>query len=306
MWAKSNPMLYGKRLIIQAMIGGYTQFLTKVQGMLPHIEATINKTIRNFIWENDVHPRITLKHLYKPLNDSGLNLLDIQTRNEAINLVWLRDYLNLTPSRQTWAKVTDILINAAAPPGTSAVATINTFLQTWELPSKGPRVATMNQNIRRMLNIAKKYKTNLATIRLSPGVRATLLAWYHPGAATRPLTNVKAKCLLKNHVAKTVKDMINIAKKLRERTRTRAHSPSQACICMECIQDRRKGCKNPHACAVEAETCLNNIAPKYNPLAIKHHDTLSLTPNRKARNTIARTTDQGITFNPDNNMQRWH
>ena len=297
-WAKSNPTLYGKRLIIQAVIGGYTQFLTKAQGMPPHIEAAINEIIRNFIWENDVHPRIALKHLYKPLNDGGLNLLDIQTRNEAIDLVWLRDYLNLTPSRQMWAKVTDILINAAAPPGTSAVATINTFLQTWEPPSKGPRAATLNQNIRRMLNIAKKHKTNLAAIRLSPGVRATLPAWYHPGAATRPLTNVKAKCLLKNHVAKTVKDMINIAKKLRERTRTRAHSPSQACICMECIQDRRKGCINPHACAVEAETRLNDIAPKYNPLAIEHHDTLSLTPNRKARNTVARATDQGITFDP--------
>ena len=298
-WAKSNPTIYGKRLIIQAVIGGYTQFLAKAQGMPPHIEVAINKMIRDFIWDNDTHPRIALKHLYRPLDEGGLNLLDITTRNEAIELVWLRDYLNLSSSRQMWAKVTDILINATAPPGTSPMARINTFLQTWTPPTKGPRAETMNKNIRRMLDVAKKHDTNLAAIRLSPRVRANLPAWYHPGAVTRPITNVKAKCILKNHTAKSVADMIQIGKKLRVRMRGTTHTPTQACICIECVQDRQKGCKNPHACAVEAETRLNDIAPKYNPLAQEQHDNLSLTPNRKARNVAAHaTTKKGIIFDP--------
>jgi ribonuclease HI len=44
--------------------------------------------------------------------------------------------------------------------------------------------------------------------------------------------------------------------------------------------------------------CLNDQAPKYDPLAIEPHDTLSLTPNRKARNTTAQVLNQGIIFNP--------
>ena len=100
-----------------------------------------------------------MEYMHKPLNKGGLNLLNIKACNEAIELVWLRDYLNLSPSRQTWAIVTDILINATAPPpsaGTSVVAVVNTFLQSWNTLSRGPRLTTLNKGIVRMLNIAKK------------------------------------------------------------------------------------------------------------------------------------------------------
>ena len=48
-WVKSNPTLYRKRLILQVVIGGHTQFLAKAQGMPLHIGVTINEMIRNFI-----------------------------------------------------------------------------------------------------------------------------------------------------------------------------------------------------------------------------------------------------------------
>ena len=169
-WGLSHPTLYGKWLIVQAVVGGHTQFLTKAQGMPPHIEAAITKIIRNIIWDNDEHLRIAPEHLQRPLKEGGLNLLDIEARNEAIELVWMRDFLNLTPSRQTWATVSDILTNATAPLGVSAVAIINAFLQTWRPPTKGPRADLLNENIKRMLKVAKTYGTNLAAIRLSPSV----------------------------------------------------------------------------------------------------------------------------------------
>ena len=93
-----HPTLYGKRLIVQAVVGGHTQFLTKAQGMPPHVEAAIKKIIRDFIWDNDEHPRRALEYLYRPLKEGGLNLLDIEARNDAIELVWMRDFLNLTPA----------------------------------------------------------------------------------------------------------------------------------------------------------------------------------------------------------------
>ena len=169
-WGRSHPTLYGKQLIVQTVVGGHTQFLTKAQGMPPHIEVAITKIIRDFIWDNDEHPRITLEHLHRPLKEGGLNLLNIEAQNEAIELVWMRDFLNLTPSRQTRAIVTDILINVSAPLGALAVALVNTFLQTWRPPTKGPRADLLNESIKRMLRVAKKYGTNLAAIRLSPKV----------------------------------------------------------------------------------------------------------------------------------------
>lgn len=297
-WSRSHPTLYGKRLIVQAVVGGHTQFLTKAQGMPPHIEDALTKVIRDFVWDNDTRPRIAMEYLHAPLKHGGLNLLDIKARNDAIELVWLRDYLNLTPSRQTWAIVTDILINATAPPGSSAVAITNAFLQSWNPPTRGPRLALLNDGIIRMLKAARTYKTNLAAIRLSPGVQAALPAWYHPCSESRSITNVSAKCLLNNHNAKTVADLVKLANKAQAQERNRNHVPDQACVCIECVHSRQMGCKNPHACALEAKLRISDIAPKYNPLTYTHHDTLSLTPDRKARNEEARIEGKGIAFDP--------
>lgn len=279
---KSHLTVYGKCLIIQAVVGGHTQFLTKAQGMPAHIEQALTKMICDYVWDNDTHPRIGLNYLYYPLNEGGLNLLDIKTRNEAIELVWLRDHLNLIPSRPTWAIVRDILINATAPPGTSAIVTTNTFLQSWNPPSRGPRLETLNEGIRHMLWTAKKYKTNLAAIRLYPRVRATLPTWYHLAAAPRPLTSVHTKCLLNKCMMSTIMDLIKLTNKTTTRAQNGTYIPSQACVCIKCIKDRQGGCRNPHTCAMEAKSRINNIAPKYNPLAIEHHNDLSLTPDRKA------------------------
>jgi len=55
-WEKAHPTLNGKRLIIQVVVGGHTQFLTKAQGMPEPIEKALTKIISNFIWGEDNKP----------------------------------------------------------------------------------------------------------------------------------------------------------------------------------------------------------------------------------------------------------
>jgi hypothetical protein len=62
-WNKTYPTMKGRKAIIQIIVGGYTQFLMKVQGMPPHIEAALTKITRDFIWERDSSPRIALEIL---------------------------------------------------------------------------------------------------------------------------------------------------------------------------------------------------------------------------------------------------
>src|SRR5260370_23298688 len=114
-YSKGHPTLNGRKIIAQIVIGGYTQFLTQTQGMPENIERTLTKIIRDFEWEENVSLRIAINYLYYPVEEGGLNLLDIKTRNEAIETVWLKKYLNLSLSRPTWAKITDIIIDATAP-----------------------------------------------------------------------------------------------------------------------------------------------------------------------------------------------
>jgi len=51
-WGKIRPTIEGKGTIIQAIIGGHTQFLSQAQGMPSRIESVITKIINDFIWDD--------------------------------------------------------------------------------------------------------------------------------------------------------------------------------------------------------------------------------------------------------------
>ena len=49
-WEKVHLTLNRKRIVIQTIVGGHTPFLTKAQGMLPHIKEALMNIISRFIW----------------------------------------------------------------------------------------------------------------------------------------------------------------------------------------------------------------------------------------------------------------
>jgi hypothetical protein len=108
-------MLNGKCIIIQAIIGGHMQFLAKAQGMPLCIETALINIMSKFIWDQGTKPRIAMDSLRCPIHEGGLNLLNIKARNEAIEIIWLKVYLNFSLSCQKWATVMDHIILAAAP-----------------------------------------------------------------------------------------------------------------------------------------------------------------------------------------------
>ena len=298
-WKKTYPTMKGRKTIVQIIVGGYTQFLTKAQGMPTHIEAALTKIIRDFMWENDSSPRIALGVLQSPIEQGGLNLLDLKARNEAIDIMWLKSYLNFSPSRPTWAAVIDLIIDTSAPASTCSKARGNPFLQTWEIPTKGRRTKGLNSDVMRMVTAARKHNANLAAIKLSTKLKEQLPAWYHMAADPRPITNVTSRCLLNNHAATKVADLLQISARLRTTPQNQTHLRGPQCICRDCVQDRRKECKDPNACAEEAQTRINGIAPKLNPtLAEGNQDGLSLTRTRRTNNELARQTNGSITFDP--------
>jgi alanine-alpha-ketoisovalerate/valine-pyruvate aminotransferase len=86
-WERSRPILLSRKIIIQTVVDNYTQFLAKAQGMPPLIKKALTKMIYNFMWEDDSSLRITLNFLCLSLSKKGLNLFDIQFRNEAIEIM---------------------------------------------------------------------------------------------------------------------------------------------------------------------------------------------------------------------------
>ena len=126
-WQRTHPTLHGKRLITQAIVGGRTQYLAKTQGMPQRTEKVIQKIINEFLWDSEKPPRIASSTLELPLENGGINLLNVSTRNEAIKIMWLKSYLDFSPTRPTWAIFTDLLINATAPPNISPLGRLNTY-----------------------------------------------------------------------------------------------------------------------------------------------------------------------------------
>ena len=307
-WKKTHPTLDGKRLIVQAIVRGQTQFLTKVQGMPDDIQKALEKEMKNFIWEEASHAlRLSMDHLERDKCEGGIKLLNLKDRNEAIELIWLKGYLNLSPSRATWAYVTDILINETTPINLDEDTRINAFLQKWNVPTRGKRVAKLGEDMLRMIKAAIKYKAAFAPINLSQDLQERLPAWQHLGVEKQPPQNPRSRCLAKTHKSKRVKDLIKVSERLRGEYRGGLHFPVSSCHCNDCEIDRENGCENPQRCAIEAQKRLERITPKLNPLRPPNQDNLTQTRQRTGNNSQSATTEAddedgedspGIPFNP--------
>lgn len=65
-WERSQPSIEGRKLIVQMIVGGMTQYLTQVQGMPKQIEETLTKKIWSFVW-NEKRSPINEETLFAPI-----------------------------------------------------------------------------------------------------------------------------------------------------------------------------------------------------------------------------------------------
>lgn len=299
-WGQSKPSLYGRKLIIGMEVGGRTQFLTMAQTMPVEIEQKVTKMIASFMWNGDNHPRVARDTLYRPTGAGGLKLLDRNARNEAIDMMWLKSYLNLSRERPLWALLADVLLaNAAAAESRSAdrMARTNVFLQSWRVSTR--KKAGLPTDLRRMVKVAEKYGVRCEVRKPTKNLRNEFPIWYHVGiAAGRCTANSKSsKCLREHHKVLTVAQCHVAAQRLT--TAGTAHRPTRSCDCPPCIFDREEqGCDNPHRCAEAARRAVERLYPKWRPTEGENKDGLTLTRRRMRNNLTARAADERILFDP--------
>jgi hypothetical protein len=204
-WNKSHPNLDGKSLITQMTVGGMTQFLTKAQGVPKHIESALIKTTRDFIWNNSHTPPISMEQLYRTKEEGGINLLDIKSRNQAIEITWVKAYLNLSPSRPTWAFIIDLLINNMKIKASKNNKSNDiTFLQSWNPPTRGPSAKSLPSEAIKILQTAKKHNIAFAPIKMSKQIKTQLPAWLHLGAAPKTYHKTKNTTIHNRWLDKTL------------------------------------------------------------------------------------------------------
>ncbi len=302
-WAARRPTLYGRKLAVGMEVGGRTQFLAKAQTMPDGVVDRIKKAVKDFMWPGETRPMISKDTLHRAVKEGGLNLLDIEARNDAIDLMWLRAYLNLSPGRPTWAYIADVLISRAVAASAYSVeedAKVNMFLQSWKVSTT--QRGGLSEDLRRMLRVAEKYGVRVDAPNPALALRRAMPVWYHIGKAEgRSVANTKAsRCLRENHRVTTVSDAVRVADRLPRRTgQAGVHRQNAACKCVACDEDRRlRGCDNPHRCAVAAQKLSQNLDPIWQDLPDENSDGLTLTNARLRKNAEAGRDGGRIEFNP--------
>lgn len=305
LWDQCHPTIFGRKMIVEMEVGGRTQYLAKVQGMPKHVQQQIIKMTRSFIWKGQTHPMIGMDTLFRPVDEGGLNLLDIKSRLDAIETSWLPALTDLSESRPAWAYVHDALAAANIQKSSGKVvkmAQIQPLLQSWDI-----KKSALPDDLKRLWKVMKQYRVSFAALKLSRKLKKKLPIWYHLGAnpTLKRLNNAPVnRCLKDNHRARSVGDITSVVER-------RENNPDQSrpcngrrnCACAVCRQERDAfDCSHPEKCYRAAKALLATLAPKWCPEWSDDEDGLSLTKNRKRDNKLARehVREDGVslTFNP--------
>ena len=264
-WGAAKHTLEGRRLIVQMQIAGVTQYLTKVQGMPKNVENTLDKEIRRFLWNNEKTDTVNRKQMHASHKNGGKKVLNLEARNKAIHLTWLKAYLNVGKNRATWTYFADAIIGNDIPDSQQIdrdpESRIMPIIQTWQTKTKK---SSLPIDLKTMLDLARKFNVQVATPNPSMDAKLDLPIWYHIRStrSTRKLYKTKhAKCLRNKHSVRLTRDITLLINDLSEE-----HTPTRNCKCDTCKNMRsEKKCTHPFECINLAATLLEKIYPKWNP-----------------------------------------
>ncbi|KAK7037502.1 hypothetical protein VNI00_010994 [Paramarasmius palmivorus] len=249
------------------IIGGMTQYLAQVQGMPKPVEKKLVKRIRCFIWDEKNQTPVAMTTMTDEINKGGRAILDLEARNEAIEVMWLKSYLQLDENRPLWGHLADALIAHHMPSAEKKIdpeIKINIFQQSWKT-QMGTK-SGLPDELRNMLKIAQKYRLEMDAITTSRDTLRSIPIWYHKEAdkKIRHLNNSKAsRCLRTNHHVRTTGEAEDLAA---IPTIAKDHLDTDECECTECNSiESTYSCEHPNSCMKKASEMLNTLPPKWDP-----------------------------------------
>ncbi len=271
-WKKGHATLQGRKHVVQMIVGGITQYLTTVQRMPASIMQRLNQLIRGYLWEDRRNTPVGLTHTYLPIDMGGLGILDLESRSEAIDVMWLKSYLDFSINRPLWAFLADDIFATRVPknclPRQSALR-LNCFLQQWK-----PRARGFPPELQGMINVGKKYGLRLEGLAFSRRILRSMPMWNHTYAERTRLSRLSTQsklisCLQVRHKALLVGDF----ERLTTLCCRRDHKSSPTCNCADCVNLRsNNACEHPHLCCARARDMIATLPDKWNPCVAQPED----------------------------------
>lgn len=112
---------------------------------------------------------VGLETMYRPFEQGEKKLLDIKSRNEAIELMKIKRYLKLDNQRPTWAKVANDLIelNLKIKKVVKDEATYqNIFLQILDISTRNKK-DILPPSIKKIVKVVKKHNVTFVPLSLT-------------------------------------------------------------------------------------------------------------------------------------------
>ncbi len=271
-WKRGHATLQGKRHVVQMIIGGMTQFMTMVQRMPAEIVTRLTKLIRDYLWDDRHSPPVAMEHVCLPVEHGGLGILDLDARSDAIDIMWLKTYLDFSEDRPIWAFLADDLYARHVPKDCRpriASLRLNPFLQRWK-----PRAHGLPPMLSAMMSVARKYGVRLEGLAFSRELLRSMPLWDHAHADRIALGRLTVpsrllSCLQDAHRARTVGDFMTLAQHIDGPE----HRPRANCACSGCTLVRTTtGCESPHACCTRARDMIGTLPGKWNPYTPQPED----------------------------------
>ena len=266
-WATRYPTLEGKRHIVQMIAGGKTQFLTQAQGMPDKIRDEIQKLINEFVWEKTVSS-MKIEDLSLEFGGGGRKVMDIKTRNEAIDLMWIKDYLRMGKDRPKWAFLADEIFRVERPKRAKEtfeeIAKWNPFTQNWHPKTNAKSIPV---RVQKAMKLAEKHGVRLEASRPDQETRGELPIWLHwktSSEAARLYKKDEAKCLKVKHKTHYVRQMLDLITGVPEN-----HRRTNFCACEMCGRMSGLGCTHPHSCLEMARKLVDAITLTWRPSALE-------------------------------------
>jgi exonuclease III len=291
-WSDTHPSYKGKELILKSLVMSKAFFLASVNGMPKDIEERMERNMRNFLWDNKRRGLMPWKEVISPRRVGGLNMPDIRSRLEAIELKWVKQWLLPEGSRPQWAYIMDEIIFqnvAKSPTLVDDLSKQNWLLQTWHESMAGN--SKISPMIRNMLKVARDHNITLSAPKIGANVKKQVPIWYNWTITDNYRWNKKStKCLRRHHGITTVGELFDFVNGVH---------PQMAC-------------NTRNECAEMSRQVLASLPDKYNPLFnTPRRDGLDHTPHRLEVNAAIDPAEQARIFNPDvtereswNNMVR--
>ncbi|KAF8867743.1 hypothetical protein CPB84DRAFT_1698413, partial [Gymnopilus junonius] len=197
----------GKELILKALVQSRAIFLATVNGMPKSVEQRMLKLYQKLLWGEDKAGLMTWGKAINKKDIGGLNVPDIRSRLEAIELTWIKRWLAPKEERPAWAYVLDSILfaNVRPSPKLDRQTKISWIFQTWH-EAKGPQ-AKISPQVQYMLEVARKYNITVQAPKFSLETKERMPIWLHPLGITNNnyIVNKKAaKCLRIDHDVRTI------------------------------------------------------------------------------------------------------